>query len=78
MKKLLAAAWALLCDIDIRVTLSPDGSARIVEVWDVVVTSGTEWFGDIVVFSDILGRATRSVYLRAITPSYGSYGGGSR
>lgn len=56
MKKLLAAAWALLSasalwaaspsinDIDIRVNLSPDGTAHIVEVWDVVVASGTEWY----------------------------------
>ena len=56
MKKLLAAAWTLLSasflwaaepsinDIDIKVTLSPDGTAHIVEVWDVVVASGTEWY----------------------------------
>ena len=31
-------------DIDIRVTLSADGTAHIVEVWDVVVAKGTEWY----------------------------------
>ena len=31
-------------DIDIRVTLSSDGTAHIVEVWDVVVAKGTEWY----------------------------------
>ena len=31
-------------DIDIRVSLSEDGTARIVERWDVVVASGTEWY----------------------------------
>ena len=31
-------------DIDIRVSLSEDGTAHIVEVWDVVVASGTEWY----------------------------------
>ncbi|MBO4743424.1 MAG: DUF2207 domain-containing protein [Bacteroidales bacterium] len=31
-------------DLDIKVTLSEDGSARIEERWDVVVASGTEWY----------------------------------
>ncbi len=31
-------------DIDITVILSEDGSARITEVWDVVVAKGTEWY----------------------------------
>ena len=31
-------------DIDILVTLSEDGSARIRERWDVVVAKGTEWY----------------------------------
>lgn len=31
-------------DISIRVDLSEDGTAHIVEVWDVVVSSGTEWY----------------------------------
>lgn len=49
----LLAAMSALClyayepsikDIDIRVTLSADGTAHIVEVWDVVVAKGTEWY----------------------------------
>ena len=55
-KKLLAAVWAVLCasalwgidpainSIDIKVDLSRNGTAHIVEVWDVVVASGTEWY----------------------------------
>ena len=31
-------------DINIHVSLSQDGTASIVEVWDVVVASGTEWY----------------------------------
>ena len=31
-------------DIDIRVSLSDDGEARIMEIWEVCVTSGTEWY----------------------------------
>ena len=31
-------------DIDIKVSLSEDGSARIEERWDVVVAKGTEWY----------------------------------
>ena len=31
-------------DININVTLSDDGSARITEVWNVCVASGTEWY----------------------------------
>ena len=45
---LIWAAWTLsaagIRDIDIRVTLLPDGSARVVEVWDVDVDDGTEWY----------------------------------
>ena len=50
---LLAAAVAALNlyayepavkDIDIQVSLSEDGTAHIVERWDVVVASGTEWY----------------------------------
>ena len=56
MKKaiLIAAALAVaipllayepeIKDIDIQVTLSQDGSARIQERWDVVVAKGTEWY----------------------------------
>ncbi|MBQ1635005.1 MAG: DUF2207 domain-containing protein, partial [Bacteroidales bacterium] len=49
----LLAAMSAIClyayepsikDIDIRVTLSADGTAHIVEVWDVVVAKGTEWY----------------------------------
>lgn len=31
-------------DIDITVSLNEDGSARVTEVWDVTVASGTEWY----------------------------------
>ena len=31
-------------DIGIRVNLTEDGTAHVVEVWDVVVASGTEWY----------------------------------
>ena len=31
-------------DVDIRAVLSEDGSARITQVWDVSVVSGTEWY----------------------------------
>ena len=45
---LIWAAWTLsatgIRDIDIRVTLLPDGSARVVEVWDIVADEGTEWY----------------------------------
>lgn len=41
-------AWTLsatgIRDIDIRVTLLPDGSARVVEVWDIDADEGTEWY----------------------------------
>ena len=41
-----AAAWAgpAVRDIDITVDLKADGSADVTEVWDVSVTSGTEWY----------------------------------
>ena len=48
-------------DISIQVTLAENGTAHIVEVWDVVVASGTEWYlvrnnlGDI----DILNLAVK-------------------
>ena len=40
------AAWAgpAVRDIDITVDLKADGSADVTEVWDVSVTSGTEWY----------------------------------
>ena len=56
MKKLFLILLALLpafClyayepkvnDVNIHVSLSEDGTARIVEIWDVVVASGTEWY----------------------------------
>ena len=56
MKKFLSAVLALalavpalaynpaIRDIDIKVSLSVDGSALVTEVWDVVVASGTEWY----------------------------------
>ena len=31
-------------DIETRVTLSADGSARVVQIWDVTVVDGTEWY----------------------------------
>ena len=41
-----AAAWAgpAIRDIDITLDLKADGSAAVTEVWDVAVTSGTEWY----------------------------------
>jgi hypothetical protein len=55
MKRLLLTVLAVLAgtlavyaqsirDIDIRAVLQQDGSARITQVWDVTVTSGTEWY----------------------------------
>jgi hypothetical protein len=55
MRKLLLSVLAVLAgtlvvhaqtirDLDIRVELSQDGSARITQVWDVTVVSGTEWY----------------------------------
>jgi hypothetical protein len=55
MKRLLLTVLAILAgtlgvsaqsirDIDIRAVLQKDGSARITQVWDVTVTSGTEWY----------------------------------
>ena len=55
MRKLLLSVLAVLAgtlvvygqtlrDMDIRAELLPDGSARITQVWDVTVTSGTEWY----------------------------------
>ncbi len=42
---LAAFAWEPeINDIDINVSLQDDGSARIVEVWNVIVASGTEWY----------------------------------
>ena len=40
------AAWAgpAIRDIDITLDLKADGSAALTEVWDVTVTSGTEWY----------------------------------
>lgn len=40
----LAAFSPAINDIRIDVSLSEDGTAHIVEVWDVVVASGTEWY----------------------------------
>ena len=41
-----APAWAgpAIRDIDITLDLKADGSAAVTEVWDVTVTSGTEWY----------------------------------
>ena len=55
MKRLLLLVLAALAgtlavyaqairDIDVRVVLQQDGSARITQVWDVNVNSGTEWY----------------------------------
>ena len=55
MKRLLLTVLAVLAgtlavyaqeirDIDIRAVVQRDGSARITQVWDVTVTSGTEWY----------------------------------
>ena len=55
MKRLLLLVLAALAgtlavyaqairDIDVRVVLQKDGSARITQVWDVNVNSGTEWY----------------------------------
>ena len=55
MKRLLLTVLAALAgtfavhaqsirDLDIRVELAQDGSARITQVWDVNVNSGTEWY----------------------------------
>jgi hypothetical protein len=55
MKRLLLTVLAVLAgtlavyaqsirDIDIRAVVQQDGSARITQVWDVTVTSGTEWY----------------------------------
>lgn len=45
---LALAAWTLsaneIRDVDIHVTLLPDGSARVVEVWDLDADEGTEWY----------------------------------
>ena len=40
----LAVYAQAIRDIDIRVVLQKDGSARITQVWDVNVNSGTEWY----------------------------------
>ena len=55
MKRLLLSVLAVLAgtlavhaqsirDLDIRVELAKDGSARITQVWDVTVVEGTEWY----------------------------------
>ena len=55
MKRLLLTVLAVLAgtlavyaqairDIDVRAVVEKDGSARITQVWDVTVTSGTEWY----------------------------------
>ena len=55
MKRLLLTVLAALAgtlavyaqsirDIDIRAVVQKDGSARITQVWDVTVASGTEWY----------------------------------
>ncbi len=31
-------------DLDIKAVLLKDGSAEITQVWDVLVTDGTEWY----------------------------------
>lgn len=42
---LSAFAWEpQIRDVEIRATLSDDGTARIMEIWDVCVASGTEWY----------------------------------
>lgn len=42
---LSAAAWEpAIHDVEIRVVLADDGSARITECWAVCVASGTEWY----------------------------------
>ena len=49
---IIAVAVSLTCgaatdgvhDIDISVVLSPDGAARIDEVWNVTISHGTEWY----------------------------------
>ena len=40
----LAVYAQAIRDLDIRVVLLKDGSARITQVWDVNVNSGTEWY----------------------------------
>ena len=44
----LAGSWVVhaqsIYDLDIRVDLAQDGSARITQVWDVNVVKGTEWY----------------------------------
>ena len=55
MRKLLLSVLAVLAgtlavsaqsirDIDVRVEVAEDGSARVTQVWDVSVVSGTEWY----------------------------------
>ena len=55
MKRLILSVLAVLAgtlsvyaqsirDLDIRVEVAQDGSARITQVWDVTVVSGTEWY----------------------------------
>jgi len=40
----LAVYAQAIRDIDVRAVVEQDGSARITQVWDVTVTSGTEWY----------------------------------
>ena len=40
----LAVYAQAIRDLDIRVVLQKDGSARVTQVWDVNVNSGTEWY----------------------------------
>lgn len=67
-----AAAYAsgpAIRDIDIRVVLQRDGSARISERWDVTAVEGTEWYlvrsnlGDIKVEGLRVGDETGAVYV---------------
>ncbi|HOG41830.1 MAG TPA: hypothetical protein PLI69_04740, partial [Bacteroidales bacterium] len=40
----VTAANPAIRDIDITYILTPEGHARVTEVWDVTVASGTEWY----------------------------------
>ena len=71
MKKLLALL-TILClaalsgfgqsirNIDETVVLRPDGSARVTQVWDVTVVSGTEFYLPFAV-NDMIGRGEATV-----------------
>lgn len=62
------AASPAIRNIDIKVNLQQDGSAKITEVWDVTVASGTEWYlvnnnlGDIMIEDLIVKDETGLVY----------------